>query len=251
MNRVGNIVMIFIAVLAMSGIAAGQKRARPKPKPAPPPAPAAVSAPAPAKRPVTVQLKQGDPVTGNFVRADAETVQIDVRSGRLTIRMSDVASLIFTDEVEPEDGAVEETSKAQAAPDPNPPAARKAYAALTKMADAAKIKLPYGQYGSLLIDVRQVVEESLVVLPDSALKIEIVRAMETYTDAGLAWGAAQLNGRIPISSDPGASLMRKYDIKPGINQLGQADHLEINLALKTIWAVANARLNNVAVLLRQ
>src|SRR5262249_40567227 len=146
-----------------------------------------------------------------------------------------------------------ETAKTppQPAPDLNPQAARKAYAALTKMADAAKIKLPYGQYGTLLIDVRQVVEESLVSLPESALKYEIARAMETYTDAGLAWGAAQTNGHIPISSDPGATLMRKYDIKPGVNQLGQADHLEINATLKAIWAMAGARLNNVATLLRQ
>src|SRR5262249_38717791 len=137
----------------------------------------------PAKRPVTVHLKQGDPVTGNFLRADAETVQIDVRSGRLTIKMSDVASLVFDEEAETEREAVEETSKApaQAAPDPNPPAARKAYAALTKLADAARIKLPYGQYGSLLIDVRQLVEESLNALPESALKIEIARAIEAYT----------------------------------------------------------------------
>jgi hypothetical protein len=244
--------MICIAVSVMFGIANGQRRAKPKPKPAAP-APAAVSSPASAtaKRPVTVHLKQGDTVTGNFLRADAETVQIEVRSGRLTIKMSDVVSLIFDEEAESESAAAEDTSKAPAAPDPNPPAARKAYAALTKMADAAKIKLPYGQYGSLLIDVRQTVEEALTTLPESALKIEIARAIEAYTDAGQAWGAAQVYGHIPLSTDPGATLMKKYDIRPGVNQLGQADHLDVNTALKTIWAAAGARMNNIAALMKQ
>jgi hypothetical protein len=199
-----------------------------------------------------VNLKQGDSVTGNFLRADADSVQVEMRSGRMTIKMSDVASLIFSEDSE-SDGAAEDAPKAagQSAQDPNPPAARKAYAALTKMADAAKIKLPYGQYGSLLIEVRQTVEESLTSLPESALKIEIARATEAYTDAGQAWGAAQINGYIPIATDPGATLMKKYDIKPAVNQLGQADHLEINTALKTIWGVAGGRLNNIAAMLRQ
>jgi len=254
MNRVRTTLLIGASVLLLAGVAAGQKRARPKTKPTPT-APAAVVSPAPAyaKRPVTINLKQGDSVKGNFLRADAETALVDVSSGRLTIKMSDVVSMIFDDDSETEARDTGETAKAatQSAPDSNLQASRKAYAALTKIADAAKIKLPYGQYGTLLIDVRQVVEESLLSIPDSALKIEITRAMETYTDAGLAWGAMQPNGRIPISSDPGATLMRKYDIRPGVNQLGQADYLEINATLKSIWAVAGARLNNVAVLLRQ
>jgi hypothetical protein len=45
--------------------------------------------------------------------------------------------------------------------------------------------------------------------------------------------------------------MRKYQIKPGVNRLAQADHLELDTALKAIWAVAGARLNYVATLIRQ
>src|SRR5262249_7749940 len=129
--------------------------------------------------------------------------------------------------------------------------ARKAYTALRKLADAAKIKLPNGQYGALLIEVREVVDEALLNLPDGALKIEIGRTMEAYTDAGQAYGAARANGACSITGEPGATLMRKYEIRPSANRLGQADHLELDTALKTIWAAAGSRLSYVAALIRQ
>jgi len=241
--------MIISATLVLSTIAAGQKRSRPKPKPAPDPA----ATPAPAKRPVTVNLKQGEPVTGNFLRADAETMQVEIRSGQLTIKMSEVASLVFSEEGEAAAKPVEQEQKDPDAPAPNPslPAARKAHAALRKLAEAAKIKLPLGQYGNLLIETKLVVDEALMEISEYTLKTEITRAMEAYFDAGQAWGAAQANERIPVNSEPGATLMRKYQIKPGVNRLGQADHLELDTTLKTIWAVAGARLNYVAALIRQ
>jgi len=45
--------------------------------------------------------------------------------------------------------------------------------------------------------------------------------------------------------------MRKYQIKPEVDRLAQADHLKLDEALKAIWAVASARLNYVAELIRQ
>ncbi|MGH9753208.1 MAG: hypothetical protein ACREA2_10530 [Blastocatellia bacterium] len=258
-----SLAMIILAVIVMSPIAAAQRRSRPKPKPAP------SFAPAPAKRPVTVNLKQGDQVTGNFLRADAETMLVEIRSGQLTIKMSEVASLVFSEEGERENAArpAEEEAKdpETPAPDPSLAAARKAYAELRKLAEAANIKLPLGQYGNLLIETKTVVEEALTEISDYSLKNEIARALEAYYDAGQAWGAARaydtsrmtwgaarvIEQRIPINSEPGATLMRKYQIKPGVNRLAQPDHLELDTALKAIWAVAGARLNYVAALVRQ
>ena len=265
MNKAKHVTLIITAVFMMSWVAYGQRRPRPKPKTAPP-APAKAISPAPSKRPVTVNLKQGDPVTGYFMRADAETLQIEIRSGQLTIKMSEVASLIFTEEGETAARPAEEEQKDTAAPasDPSLPAARKAYAALRKLAEAAKIKLPLGQYGNLLIETKTVVEEALAEISDYSLKNEIARTLEAYYDAGQAWGAARaydviqtwgaarvIEQRIPVDSEPGATLMRKYQIKPGVNRLGLADHLELDTALKTIWGVAGARLNYVAALIRQ
>jgi hypothetical protein len=261
-----SLAMIIFAVLVISAPAAGQRRSRPKPKKAPAPA----AAPVPTKRPVTVTLKQGDSVAGNFLRADAETMEVEIQSGRLTIKMNEVASLIFIEEgVMP----IEEEQKdaASPAPDAGLQAGRKAYAALRKLAEAANIKLPLGQYGNLLIETKTVVEEALTEISDYSLKNEIALTLEAYYDAGQALGAARaydtgrayntgrphwdaarvIDQRIPVDSEPGATLMRKYQIKPGVNRLGQADHLELDTALKAIWAVAGARLNYVATLIRQ
>jgi hypothetical protein len=251
----------------MSTIAFGQKRARPKPKTAP------ATATAPVKRPVNITLKKGDEISGNFLRADTETMEVETRSGKLTIRMSEVSSLYFIGE---DEKPVEEEQTDTAPPsksrgdlgDPGLQAERKAYAALRKLDEAAKIKLPAGQYGDLLIDAKTTIDEALIDISDYSLKSAITRTLEAYYDAGQALGAAQSyeprrtpmtwgsarvvsEQRIPVKSEPGATLMRKYQIKPEVDRLAQADHLKLDEALKAIWAVASARLNYVASLIRQ
>jgi hypothetical protein len=251
----------------MSTIAFGQKRARPKPKTAP------ATATAPVKRPVNITLKKGDEISGDFLRADTETMEVETRSGKLTIRMSEVSSLYFIGE----DEKPAEEERTDTAPpsksrgdlgDPSLQAERKAYAALRKLDEAAKIKLPAGQYGDLLIDAKTIIDEALMDISDYQLKNAITRTLEAYYDASQALGAAQSyeprrtpmtwgsarvisEQRIPVKSEPGATLMRKYQIKPEVDRLAQADHMKLDEALKAIWAVAGARLNYVATLIRQ
>jgi hypothetical protein len=250
MNQVRSIAVVFSVIIFMAGIADGQSRTRPRPKPA---KPSSVPAPAPAKRLVTVNLIQGNPVTGVFLRADAEMVEVEVESGRVMIRLNEVSSIVFSSDDAAAAKTTDETTShtAPASSDPGLPAARKAYAALRKMADAAQIGLPYPQYGPLLIEVRQVVAEATRGMPESYLKNDINLAIEAYTDAGKAWGIIQSKGILKIATEPGASLMKKYDIKPGVNALGQADHLPLDATLGAIWAVAGMRLNHIASSLNQ
>jgi hypothetical protein len=250
MSQIRSIATIITALALMAGISSGQSRPRPKPKPA---RPAPIQPAATTKRPVTINLTQGDSVSGNFLRADAETVQVEVERGRLTIKLNDVASMVFSSGGATAVKTSDEESKpdSQANPDSSSPAARKAYAALRKIADAAQIGLPYLQYGSLLIEVRQVVDESLRTLPDGTLKTDIIKAVEAYTDAGKAWSIIQTKGVLPIATEPGATLMKKYEIKPNVNALGQPDNLPLDASLNAIWAVAGARLNNIALQLNQ
>ena len=262
-----SLAIIISAILCMSTIAYGQKRARPKPKTAP------ATAPGPVKRPVNITLKKGDEISGNFLRADTETMEVETKSGKLTIRMSEVSSLYFIGDDE-KPAEEEQTDKAPPSKsrgnleDPGLQAERKAYAALRKLDEAAKIKLPAGQYGDLLIDAKTTIDEALMDISDYSLKNAITRTLEAYYDAGQALGAAQSyeprrtpltwrsarqlsEQRIPVKSEPGATLMRKYQIKPEVDRLAQADHLKLDEALKAIWAVAGARLNYVASLIRQ
>src|SRR5215475_15516272 len=259
-----NPTIIISAILFATTIAYGQKQARSKAKPAPATAPA----PARVKRPVNVVLKRGDEISGNFLRADAETMEVEIPSGKLTIKWSEVSSLYFTGETEqPEEEQKEQKDTAPPAANPSLQAERKAYAALRKLDEAAKIKLPAGQYGDLLIDAKTTIDEALMDISDYSLKSAITRTLEAYYDAGHALGPAQpyeprrtpptrgsarvINERIPVKSEPGATLMRKYQIKPEVDRLAQADHLKLDEALKAIWAVASARLNYVATFVRQ
>ncbi|HKX28224.1 MAG TPA: hypothetical protein VJ302_11050, partial [Blastocatellia bacterium] len=225
MSRVRNATAIILVAMILAGIAAGQKRGRTKSKPSSP-APSQTASSA-TRRSVIVNLIEGGQVTGIFLRADPETVQLEVESGRITVKLSEIASLVFTtdDAGARENRENDEASTGQAATsNPTLPIARKAYAALSKMADAAQFKLPYPQYGSLLIEVKSVVEEAAAELPDDALKSNLLQALEAYRDAAKAYSAAQPGGRIPISSEPGNTLMRKYEIRPEANNVGQADH---------------------------
>src|SRR5215475_9123220 len=256
-----SLAIIISAILCMPAISSGQKRARPKPKAAP------ATATAPVKRPVNITLKKGDEISGNFLRADTETMEVETQSGKLTIRMSEVSSLYFIGEDETPAEEEHKDAASPAAPDPGLQAERKAYAALRKLAEAAKIKLPAGQYGDLLIDAKTTIDEALMDITDYSLKNAITRTLEAYYDAGQALGAAQsyeprrtpmtwgsarvIEQGIPVKSEPGATLMRKYQIKPEVDRLAQADHLKLDEALKAIWAVASARLNYVATLIRK
>ena len=262
-----SLAIIISAILCMSTIAFGQKRERPKPKAAP------ATATGPVKRPVNITLKKGDEISGNFLRADTETMEVETKSGKLTIRISEVSSLYFIGEDEKPE---EEEQKDTAPPsksrgdqgDPGLQAERKAYAALRKLDEAAKIKLPAGQYGDRLIDAKTTIDEALMDISDYSLKNAITRTLEAYYDVGQALGAAQSyeprrtpmtwgsarvinEQRISVKSEPGATLMRKYQIKPEVDRLAQADHMKLDEALKAIWAVASARLNYVASLIRQ
>ncbi|HMY73150.1 MAG TPA: hypothetical protein PLQ88_15160, partial [Blastocatellia bacterium] len=101
------------------------------------------------------------------------------------------------------------------------------------------------------IEVRPAVDQALAALPEGAIKGDVAAAMEAYTDAGQAWSAMLGTGVLPIAAEPGATLMKKYSIKPAVNALGQEDRLLIEATLGAIWTAAGTRLNNIAMVLKQ
>ncbi|MCI0659821.1 MAG: hypothetical protein L0220_01990 [Acidobacteria bacterium] len=251
MKHISNsFIIILTVVFLLCGAARGQGRQRAKPKAKAKPASTVTAT---TKRPVTVTLKNGDPVSGIFLRADADTLQIELKSGRLSMKMSDVYSLVFGAEEETSSATIEEVVKNldTAESDPNLAAGRKAYNALRKLADAAQIKLQCAQYSYLLVETRSVLEGAFVDITDGSLKTYAELALEAYTDAGKACGAVDGKGVIPINTDPGEYLMDKYKIKPGVNAFGLAVHLKIDDALKIIWAAAAVHLKNLSLSLGQ
>lgn len=251
MNKIKNIVPIVIIALILCGAAVSQSRSRSKARVARA-VPAPVATPLPIKRPVTINLKQGNPIRGFFLRADANTVQVELKTGSMAVKLNEIDSLQFAP-----DEPVAVVTKAEAPAEPAPvnqdnitPNARKAFTALRKLADAAKIGLPYPQYANLLIEVRPAVDQALAALPEGAIKGDVLSAMEAYTDAGQAWSAMRGTGVLPIATEPGATLMKKYAIKPAVNALGQEDRLLIDVTLSTIWTAAGTHLNNISTVLK-
>ncbi len=251
MSRDNKITVIIFAIIVLVGpeyILYGQGKPRSKIRPKPP---ATASAPsstaARAKLPVIVNLKDGESVKGHFISADAENLQVEVRSGKLSIKMSEVFSMIFETDDDAPSKSVEEVVKNLDKEASTPPAARKAYNSLRRLAEAGQLRVPYSQYSAQLFEAKAVVDEALGVLPDGdAIKIDLTRALEVFTDVARAWGAVNRNGRIPINTEPGSSLMEKYNIKAELNAVAQADHLKLETALKTILSAAEPMLRNIA-----
>jgi hypothetical protein len=244
---------LLVTLSLVAGMVLGQTRSRVRTRLA---APAPAVKPAPVKRFVIVHLKQGEPVRGALLRADAELVQLEVQNKLLAINTSEVAQLDFNPAPASAPASaprVAESAKPvpTATPDPNLLAARQIYQALRKLSDAAKIGLPYAQYASLLIETKASVEDQLAQLPENAVKGESAAALAAYLDAGQAWGAGLATGILPLAIEPGATLAKKYQIKPGVNQLGEEDHLRLDTTLSTIWQEAAKHLDNLGALLNR
>jgi hypothetical protein len=89
------ILPLMLAVVCLCNAPAlSQTRRRPTAQPSNPPAAA-------PKRPVTVTVRKGNPLVGNFIQADANIVQIEVNGVRQTIKADDVVSIAFTNPASP------------------------------------------------------------------------------------------------------------------------------------------------------
>jgi hypothetical protein len=267
MKQVGVVIIVVFAVLLLDGITVGQSRSRLKPKsnratPTPSPTPRTLSD---VKQSVSIKLKNGDLIIGDLLHRDSQSIQVDLVNGPRTIKVGDIETLTFvpkeTPAAKPAPAAKANPETAgQPAPSPDVMMAhsRKAYTALRKLSAAAQIGLPYPQYSSMLIETKAAVDETLSTLPENAIKADLAAAMEAYVDAGQAWGAAQALPMPPgqavvgllIAGEPGATLMKKYAIKPAVNALGQEDRLMLDTTLATIWAAATTHLNNVGPMLK-
>ena len=265
MKQVKVITLSIFAVLLIVGIATAQSRSRQKAKSVRTTAVASsMSAPesdsptpSNAKQSVSIKMKNGDLLIGTLLRRDSRTIQVDLTKGPRIIRLDEIETLTYLPKEKAANEKPATTAKPEAAASQPDPASekiiatgRKAYAALRKLSAAAQVGLPYGQYGNYLVETKAMVDESLATLPEGAVKANLAAAMEAYADAGQAWSAGQAGGVLPIASEPGATLVKKYAIKPAVNALGQEDRLMLDVTLTAIWIAAKAQLESVEPLLK-
>lgn len=94
-------------------------------------------------------------------------------------------------------------------------AASEAVAALRKLHAATEVGVNYQQYGILVIEAKDKVNNANAVLPDGELKQRLNAAMDAYTDAGKAWAAKITTGdMLTPNTEPGATFVSKYGLQP-------------------------------------
>jgi hypothetical protein len=120
-------------------------------------------------------------VTGLFIGADSESVQVEVENSRkLTISMDEVASIAFV--IVP---AVIERPKP--AVNPEAEAARDALKALRTVTAATEVGITYNDYSRRLIDAKVLFDDAVAKLPEGSIKSELKSAWSDYTKALSVW----------------------------------------------------------------
>lgn len=84
--------VLLLAIVSTTG--AQTRRRVPAPSSTAPPPAAAPAQPRPRR--VTVKLKSGEPVTGNFIRADADVIHLELAGNQLTLKWDDTVSISTT-----------------------------------------------------------------------------------------------------------------------------------------------------------
>ena len=119
-------------------------------------------------------------------------------------------------------------------------AADNALKSLKKIEAATQVGVNYQQYGQLVIDAKAQVNEAASVLPDRDLKKELNATMEAYTDASQAWSTKVSSLSLKPDTEPGATLMRRYNLKTHSFKAGSTElvWLSEDEARQAAWSAA-------------
>lgn len=238
-----------LAILLLTpSFALGQPRSRPRTQ-GNPKTTAKTATPEVAQklRAVTINLKRGAPVNGNFIQADADTIQVDVAGNRLRIKVDDVTSISFA--------ADANVQVPQAATRTNENVDQ-ALRALRKLAGATEVGVNYQQYSALVIDAKAAVDEALATVSDEELKSELKSSIDAYVDAGRVWddmvSIPSSRGRVVLVTSQGPnepiySIHKKYaDPVPAGTSVISGEDLR-----NTVWAAARKHLEKVSALVKK
>lgn len=124
-------------------------------------------------------------------------------------------------------------------------AAGEAVAALRKIHAATEVGVNYQQYGMLLVEAKSKVNDANAALPDGELKNKLNAAMEAYADAGQAWGVKVSDRLLKPDTEPGATLMRKYDLRTNSIRAGSSKPdlwLDPDDAMQAAWGAGMGHL---------
>jgi hypothetical protein len=177
------------------------------------------------RRAVTVNVVSGEPIKGEFVRADEASVVIQNGVAETSIKLADVVSIVFGEPTAPVLVA-----------HPDKQAAEEAIKGLRTLASAAEVGVNYVEYGRIVIEAKAEVDGALTKIHDENLRTAITKAMDEYAYASQVWGYFIRNrGGIPTKSDLGRHLITKYTIPIKISVFTS---IQRDAALPYIWRLA-------------
>lgn len=193
------------------------------------------------RRQVTIEVTQGEPIKGLFVRADEKTVTIQSGVAETTVKLEDVRSIVF------------DSATPLPLQTPQPSADKQSGAdavhALRKLATAADVGVTYADYRRILIEVKTEVDAKVDKMEDGNLRRAIVNSMEDYARAGQVWDFFIRNrGGIPTKSDLGRFLIANYGVPLKVSIFVSIDR---GTALSYVWARARRYYNEAVALAGQ
>lgn len=201
----------------------------------------------PQERPVSVLLKQGEPVNGTFVNSNAAGLRVRVADNDLVVKWDSIAQVVFTDVAQvAQSPKVDEKAEKQKA------ALKSVLKSLRKLVAATDIlswgkRADFEEFGKRYIDVKAEVGEVFSDIPDSEAKEELKKALEAYDDGLRAWKyifgdnpLGRTSGDLFPDFEPGKTLQQKYSI-PTYNS-GSLHLMGGDKVLGTIWQAARAHI---------
>ena len=225
------ILLPFIILIFVFGVSAQVRKAVVKPTPKPTPVPVVE---APPTQKVIVEKTNGDKLTGLLVKADSETLTVQISETNLPVKFSEIKAVWF--------GEIPAQPVVDTKKDKEQESIQQALKSLRKLSAATEVGVSFVEYSRRLIDVKSEVAEYLSNISDGYIKDEINAAMEAYADASTGWNEMGRNFTLFPSLEPGKYLQKKYGI-PTDRSIGM-DLLPGKLVLSTIWAVAKKHIEN-------
>lgn len=226
------LVAILLALFCCTVISAQNKKPTVGKRPATTPA-KPVETIKPPERPISVTLKEGEPVSGRFLNATSEGIQMAVAGNTLIVKWGDIAKVVFTDVVVelPTPKVTAETKSADAVAN--------ALKALRKLSSATEVGINFRDYGSRVVDVKTELNELLPTITEGRTKEAIQSAMSAYQDAGTLWNGYIQSTYFSTSSEA-TLLLKKYSLSYEANG---TCIFESGCILPKVWAIAKTRLD--------
>lgn len=193
-----------------------------------------------AKATVTVNVLNGEPIKGNFVKADSETVTVDIGSGEAAIKIEKITSIVFqngnTDVIKVEEKEVKSKEVS---------AAEKIIAALRRLDNATAVGVTFQNYSALLIEDKSIVDENLKDITNPDFRLSVDQAMLDYQYAMYVWNLAVANNWAIFytKQEPGRTLINKYHVPIKISVWTQ---IPVLTGLNYIWLSSRNNFNNAS-----